>query len=59
MVDRAVNKFGSFFEKLLLWALEGEKSPFNQNTYQPLEVTRKPFRKKRNKTKNIVVLAHT
>jgi hypothetical protein len=58
VVDRAVSRFGSFLEKLLLWALEGEKSPFSRKNSKPAETTHKPFTKKRNKYKGLDVLAH-
>ena len=59
MVDRAVSRFGPFFEKLMLWALEGEESPFDRHDFKRLESARKPVRKKRRKNKALTGLAHT
>jgi len=59
MVDRAVSRSGRFLEKLMLWALEGEDSPFGQSDIKRIESTRKLVGKKRNKNRALGVLAQT
>ncbi len=58
MVDAVIKKYGPFFEKLILWVIEGKKSPFCRDYPPRLKTTQKSFRKMRNKNKALAVLAH-
>jgi len=54
MVDAAIRKYGPFFEKLLLWLIEGERSPFIRDTPRPL-VWSKEIKNKRILKKPLMV----
>ena len=45
MVDTAIRKYGLFLEKLLLWLIEGEKSPFIRDTPPALILVKKLVKK--------------
>jgi hypothetical protein len=59
MVDRVLRRYGPFLEKLLFWALEGDKSPFDRDDSQRQELTRKPVRKMLKKNKVLAEPAHS